>query len=151
MVRPLPDDIAAEVIRLFDEGESFADEEEDEEALACFQAAWELLPEPRCEWERALQILAAIADSHFHLGDYEACLRGMQFALRCGGDVDNPFICLRLGQCYLELGSELVAGNWLVSALVAGGVELFENENPKYRAFLKGHLEPPQEGWPEWW
>jgi hypothetical protein len=143
--------MAAEVIRLFDEGESFAAEGEDEEALARFQAAWDLLPEPKCEWERALQILAAIADSLFHLGDYEACRQGMQFALRCGGDVNNPFICLRLGQCYLELGNEFEAGNWLVSALVTGGVERFKAEDPKYWAFLKGRLLPPPGGWPEGW
>jgi hypothetical protein len=151
MTQPLPDDIAAEVVRLFDEGEILADEEEDEEALACFQAAWNLLPEPRCEWDQALQILLAIADSHFHLGDYETCCQKMQFALGCGGDVDNPFICLRLGQCYLELGNEQDAGNWLVTALAAEGVEVFANEDPKYWAFLKERLDPPPGGWPEGW
>jgi hypothetical protein len=75
----------------------------------------------------------------------------MQLALRTGGDVDNPYICLRLGQCSLELGDEAEAGNWLVGALVAGGVEIFEGEDPKYRSFLKKRLDPPPGGWPEEW
>jgi hypothetical protein len=51
---------------------------------------------------------------------------------------DNP---MREDESFLELGDE--AGNWLVGALLAGGVELFEGEDPKYRSFLKKRLDPP--------
>jgi hypothetical protein len=152
MATPLPDDIAAEVSRLFDEGEEFADSEQDVEALSRFRTAWELLPEPKGQWQRALEIVVAIADSYFHLGDYPACHRMMQGALtNCGGEVDNPFIRLRLGQCLFEMGDFQEAKCWMVPAYLAEGNVLFEAEDPKYLAFTKEGLDPPPGGWPEGW
>lgn len=151
MTKPLPPAIEAEVARLSEEAEDRADDEDDERALALFQAAWGLIPEPKAEYEWALQLLGGVADSQFHLGDYEACRRTMQQALRSGGGPDNPFICLRLGQSHLELGDEPGAANWLTGALMGGGLEMFEDENPKYWAFLRGRLDPPPGGWPEGW
>ena len=151
MAKPLPEAIEAEVARLVAEAEELADDEEDARALALFQAGWELIPEPKAEWQRALQVLGGIADSQFHLGEYEACRRTMQLALRSGGGPNNPFICLRLGQCHLELGDEHGAGNWLTSAMLVGGLEIFEGEDPKYWAFLRKQLDPPPGGWPAGW
>jgi tetratricopeptide (TPR) repeat protein len=151
MTKPLPNHIAVAVTRLFDEGETFADDEEDAEALAHFEAAWDLLPEPKCEWEPALQILVALADSYFHLGNYHTCYRKMQHALRCGGEVDNLFLRLRLGQCLFEMGDLQEAGNWLAPVYLMEGKAFFESEDPKYLAFLKDNLNPPPGGWPEGW
>src|SRR5689334_13837114 len=123
MAKPLPEGVEAEVARLLAEAEELVDDEEDERALALFRAGWALVPEPKGEWERALQLLGGIAVCQFYLGDYEACRQTMQLALRTGGEPDNPFICLRLGQCHLELGDERGAGNWLTSAMMAGGLE----------------------------
>ncbi|MBY0460784.1 MAG: hypothetical protein K2V38_25980, partial [Gemmataceae bacterium] len=92
MVKPLPPDIEAEVARLYEQAEECADEEDDARALALFQAGWALIPEPKAGWERALQLLGGIADSHFHLGEFEACRQAMQLAMRAGGEPDNPFI-----------------------------------------------------------
>ena len=151
MAKPLPEDIEPEVARLVEQAEEFADDEDDEQALACFQAGWALIPEPKGEWQHALQLLGGIADSQFHLGEFEACRRSMQLALRSGGGPDNPFICLRLGQCHLELGDERGAANWLTCAMMTGGVEIFEGEDPKYWAFLREKLDPPPGGWPAGW
>lgn len=151
MAKPLPAAIEAEVARLYAEAEKAADEEDDERALALFRAGWGLVPEPKAEWERAFQLLGGIADSQFHLGEYEECRQTMQQAMRSGGGPDNPFICLRLGQCHLELGDERGAANWLTCAMMGGGLEMFEGEDPKYWAFLRGQLDPPPEGWPEGW
>jgi len=140
-----------EAERLFAEGEEFADAEEDADALARFRAAWEALPEPRDEQESAIRILAAIADSHFHLGDWEECRRAMQSAFRCGADVGNPFLRLRLGQSLYELGDEGEAANWLVPVYLMEGRQPFEGEDPKYLEFFRGRLDPPPGGWPEGW
>jgi len=68
--------VAAE--QFFAEGEEFADEELDEEALARFRAAWDLLPEPKEGHELAFRTLLALADSHFHLGHWRKCQRILQ-------------------------------------------------------------------------
>src|SRR5262249_59450120 len=90
--------------------------------------AWDALPEPREEQEPAGRIMAAIADSHFHLGEWEECQRAVQHAFRCGEDVSNPFLRLRLGQSLYELGEEQEAANWLVPVYLQEGRPIFEGD-----------------------
>src|SRR5688572_24573129 len=114
---------------LIAQGEAFVDVEEDVEALACFRAAWAALPEPKEQEEAAARIWAAIADCHFHLGEWEACRDGVQQAFRCGEDMDNPFLRLRLGQALYEMGDEREAANWLVPAYLSEGRALFADDD----------------------
>jgi tetratricopeptide (TPR) repeat protein len=136
---------------LIAQGEAFMDVEEDAEALQCFRAAWAALPEPREEQEPGSRIWAAIADCNFYLGEWEACRQAVQQAFRCGEDVDNPFLRLRLGQALYELGDEQEAANWLVPAYLSEGRALFEDDDPKYLKFFQDRLAPPPGGWPEGW
>ncbi len=133
------------------EGEDLADAGEDIEAFGRFQAAWLALPEPREEQEPAVRIQAAIADCHFHLGEWDSCRRAVQQAFRCGAGPDNPFLRLRLGQSLYELGEEREAANWLVPAYLSEGRSLFEDDDPKYLEFFRGRLESPPGGWPDGW
>jgi hypothetical protein len=154
MAERLPDKLDAEVARLFNEAEALFDDDEYERAFARFRTAWELIPEPRDHWQRALQVLAAIADCQYYLCDFEDCFQTLQLMLRSeGGGPDNPWVCLRLGQCCLAQGREQEAGNWLVSALVLGGTEMFEDgsEGEGCRDFLVERLDPPPGGWPQGW
>ncbi len=147
-------ELDAQVARLFVEAEALFDEGEDDRALSRFRAAWELIPETKDRWQRALQVLCGIADCQFHLCDYEDCFRTLHVALRsAGGGPDNPWICLRLGQCYVALGNEREACNWLLSAFVLGGREMFEDESDGYgcREFLMKRVAPPASGWPKGW
>lgn len=139
------------VERLFAEGEALADEERDEEARASFQAAWESLPEPRDEQELAGRIIGAIADCCFYLGDWEGCRRAVQHAFRCGEDVNNPFLRMRLGQSLYEMGDEQEAANRLVPVYLLEGRTPFEGEDPKYLESFRGRLDAPPGGWPEGW
>ncbi len=136
---------------LLDEGDELAEEGKDEEALARFNAAWNALPEPREACELAVAVLGAIADSHFHLGRWNECREAAQNAFRAGAELDNPFLRLRLGQSYFELGDLAEAKNWLAPAYLQNGPPLFEDEDPKYLASFRGELEPPPDGWPEGW
>lgn len=137
--------------RLLAEGDHLADDEQDEEALARFQAAWAMLPQPRDDQEPAVRILAAIADCRFHLGEWEGCREAVQHAFRCGAGLDNPFLRLRLGQALYELGDAREAANWLVPAYLSEGRALFADDDPKYLEFFRSRLDPPPGGWPEGW
>jgi tetratricopeptide (TPR) repeat protein len=140
-----------EIDRLFAEGEELADVEQYADALCRFQAAWDLLPEPKDEEQMAVQILAAIADCRFFLEEWGACREAVQRAFRCGAELDNPFFRLRLGQSLYELGDEREAGNWLVPVYLMEGRKPFEADDPKYLEFFRGKLRPPRGGWPEGW
>jgi hypothetical protein len=148
----LPDEIGGEVQRLCAEGEDFADEGEFGQALSRYQAAWDLLPEPREDWGEALWILTAIGDAHFLNGNWQGCRDALQRAVKgCDGAVENPFVRLRLGQALFEQGDLREAGNWMAPAYLTEGKKLFAGEDPKYLAFLKTQLHPPPGGWPKGW
>jgi tetratricopeptide (TPR) repeat protein len=146
----LSNPVWSEIDRLTEEGEAYLDEDDREaEALACFQAAWDLLPEPKDQQEPADRLLAAIGDCYFFLGEWDACHRAYQCVAR--SDVTNPFARLRLGQTLFELGNPTEANNWMVPAYLQEGVALFAGEDPKYLAHVKRQLDPPEGSWPEGW
>lgn len=141
----------SEAERLFAEGEAWADEELDDEALASFQSALAALPPSPEEHPLAIQIVAAIADSHFHLSKWNACVDAVQLAFRWGAALDNPFLRLRLGQALFELGDIQEAHNWMVPVYLMDGLRPFDGEDPKYLASFRDKLNPPPGGWPEGW
>lgn len=144
-------DMPGDAERLFTEGNDLADAGDDAAALRRFREAWSMLPEPREEQELTIHILAAIADCHFLLREWDDCREAIQHALRCGADPGDPFLRLRLGQSLFELGDESEAANWLAPAYLSEGSELFEQDDPKYLEFIRGKLKPPPGGWPPGW
>ncbi len=144
-------DALEETERLFSTGNNLSAAGNNLEALDWFQTAWSVLPPPREEQAPAIRILGAIADCHFLLGHWEECRRAIQHAFRCGADLDNPFLRLRLGQSLYELGDKEAAANWLVPVYLTEGRAPFEQDDPKYLEFFRNRLKAPPGGWPEGW
>jgi tetratricopeptide (TPR) repeat protein len=117
-------------------GDRLADERKFEEALAEYNRAWSLVPEPKNEWEAATWLLAASADANFNLGRYEKAKGSLQYAMTCPGGLGNPFLHLRLGQAQFELGDFDAAADELMRAYMGDGEEVFSEEDPKYLTFL---------------
>lgn len=114
--------------RLFAQGEEWADADDAEAAINCFREAWRILPEPRESNPSAVRILAAIADESFFLGHWAGCRDAVQQAFRCGADVANPFLRLRLGQALFELGEVDAAEQWFVPAFLSEGPSLVRGQ-----------------------
>lgn len=128
-------------------GDAFAEEGRYGDAIEAYWTAWDLLPEPQTEWEAATWLLAAIGDTNFLGGDFTAGRDNLSTAMHCPGAIGNPFLHLRLGQCQFELGNEDRAADELARAYMSEGHEIFEDQDPKYFAFLKTKLDPPPGGW----
>lgn len=139
------------VHKLIASGEEFVGAEQYTDALSALQAAWDALPEPKRDQGLAMQILAAITDCYFYLGEWEDCCETVQHAFHFGADLDNPFFRLRLGQSLYELGDEQEAANWLVPVYLMEGRTLFEVDGLKYLEFFREKLQPPKGGWPDGW
>jgi tetratricopeptide (TPR) repeat protein len=127
-------------------GDRLAEEMQFAEALTTYWSAWDLLPEPKTDWNAATWILAAIGDANFLSGDYVAGRDNLSMAMHCPDAIGNPFFHLRLGQCQFEVGDLDRAADELARAYMAAGSEIFEDE-PKYFEFLKTRLKPPPGGW----
>jgi hypothetical protein len=58
----LDDDVHERILALCETGGALAENEEYDATLSQYWKAWDLLPEPRTDWEAATWILAAIGD-----------------------------------------------------------------------------------------
>jgi tetratricopeptide (TPR) repeat protein len=132
----LPDPIHEEITRLCAAGDGHAEQQAYPAALASYWAAWDLLPEPKTDWEAATWILVAIGDANFLGGDFIAGRDNLSNAMRCPEAIGNPFIHLRLGQCQFEVGDHERAADELMRAYMGAGREIFEQDDPKYFQFL---------------
>jgi tetratricopeptide (TPR) repeat protein len=122
---------------LCEEGDNLASEENYSGALEKYWQAFDLVPDPKTDWEASTWILAAIGDSNFLGGDYQAGVDNLSSVMHCPGAIGNPFIHLRLGQCQFEVGNLTRAADELTRAYAIAGDEIFENDDPKYFEFLK--------------
>jgi tetratricopeptide (TPR) repeat protein len=143
----LPDEIHKQIQRLSAEADKLAKAARYPDALAKYWAAWDLLPEPKTDWEAATWLLGTIGDVNFLGGDFEAGRDNLSTAMHCPGAIGNPFLHLRLGQCELELGNYDRAADELARAYMAKVHHIFKDQDPKYLTFLKTRLASPPDGW----
>jgi hypothetical protein len=143
----LADEVHAAIKVLCAKGDELADQDDLVAALDQYWRAWDLLPEPRTNWNAATWILAAIGEANFFGEDYIAGRDNLSLAMHCPSAIGNPFLHLRLGQCEFELGNLDRAADELARAYMGDGAEIFEEEDDKYFEFLKTRLLPPPDGW----
>jgi tetratricopeptide (TPR) repeat protein len=145
----LPRATSKQIDALCAQGDSLAEQRNYPDALKAYWAAWELLPEPKQDWEAATWILAAVGDANFLGGDFAAGRDNLANAMHCPNAIGNPFLHLRLGQCQFELGELDRAADNLARAYLPEGERIFANDDPKYLQFIKSKLKAPEGGWPE--
>lgn len=144
----LPEPIHEKIKLLSSQGDEFANQRDFTEAVARYRQAWELVPEPKTDWEASTWLLAALGDAYFLSAHFAWGAGAFEQALSCPGGVGNPFIHLRLGQCAFERGDLSKAAEHLARAYILEGREIFERDDAKYFGFLKTRLRPPAVG--EW-
>jgi len=142
----LPSKIHQIILKLSAEGDALALRQQYEEAVAKYNEAWVLMPEPKSEWEASTWLMGAIGDACFLGGFYTSGAEAFDYALHCPGGFGNPFIHLRLGQCEFELQQLERAAEHLIRAYALEGKEIFDAEDDKYFAFLKTRIKLPASG-----
>jgi tetratricopeptide (TPR) repeat protein len=108
-----------------------------EEAIAEYNRAWTLVPNPKNQWNASTWILAAIADAAFLAGYKTSAREALQYAMTCPGAIGNPFLHLRYGQVLLDAGERDAAADELMRAYMSEGSEIFAAEDKRYLDFLK--------------
>lgn len=143
----ISDQAMADIERLCAEGDRFMEQGDLAEAYKRYVDALGLVPEPIEAYEASTWILAALGDLYFQAKDYRQTVTVLSDAMHCPGAIGNPFLHLRLGQAQLEVGNEERAADELCRAYMGAGSELFDEDDPKYFAFLKTKIAPPAGGW----
>ena len=142
----LPEHIHGEVESLSTLGDALAEKRLYIEAIAEYNKAWKLIPEPKNAWEASTWLLAAIGDACFLSTYFTSGSEALAYAVTCPGGLGNPFIHLRLGQCQFELGNLDTAADELCRAYMGAGSDIFTGSNPKYFEFLKTRIARPASG-----
>lgn len=142
----LPAEVHEKISALSVSGDALAEANDWTGAISKYNDAWEIIPEPKNDWEASTWVLAAIADACFFAGYFESALDALRYALQCPGGVANPFLHLRLGQCAYEKGAMDEAAEHLARAYMLEGAEIFQTDSSKYFDFLKTKLSPPASG-----
>lgn len=142
----LPSSLHEDIKKLCAEGDALAERRLYEEAIATYNKAWALVPDPKNDWEASTWVLAAIGDACFLGGFFTTSMEALNYSMQCPGGRGNPFLHLRLGQCALELGQDDVASDNLARAYMLEGKEIFAQDDAKYFEFLKTKLAPPASG-----
>ena len=127
---------------LCQEGNELFDRENYHQAIGVWQTALDLVPEPKQFYGESQWIEVAIGDAYFAMKQYADALTFFESAK---GNIENnayenPFICLRLGQCYLEQDDIKNAQEFLLRAYMFEGKEIFEEEDTKYFDFLQKNI-----------
>ena len=131
----------SEIKTLYQLGDALAEKGNYPQALTEYWNAFDLIPEPKNEWEATTWILAAIGDANFLGKEYQAGIDNISNAMHCPGAIGNPFLHLRLGQCQFEMGDLDQAADELTRAYALEGEELFSEDDPKHLDFLKTRID----------
>lgn len=150
-MKELDDQIYTSIQDLSELGDELAEKGNYSGALSEYWKAFDLIPEPKTDWEASTWVLAAIGDANFLGKDYRAGVDNLSNAMHCPGAIGNPFIHLRLGQCQFEIGNLDRAADELTRAYALSGEELFANEDSKYLNFLKTKISTEQPKKKPWW
>lgn len=122
-----------------EKGNAEMDEENYPAAAEWFKKAYAVLPDPKDDWEATGYITASLGDALFSAGKFQEAQEQLLIAHNFyNGETMNPFVLLRLGQTYFELGEEAKALANLLQAYQMEGALLFEDAQ-KYLTFLKKH------------
>jgi len=138
-----PDELDDEIQRLAHEGGALM-RSDPPRALALFQQAYALLPEPRTSYYDSIWLLRDIGYQQFRMGRYADGKATLMTAVKeVSGAIQLADVHLHLGQCLFELG-EAAADDWLVSAYLMEGPEVFRRQDEKYLAHVRGMLAEPR-------
>ena len=135
-VMELSDELYAEITKHSDIGEHYFEDGKYRKALEEYKKAFELIPEPKTDWEASVWTLAAIGDSHYMLREFVSALKIFEQLMNEYHEENNPFARVRYGECLYETGNTEASREHLQAAFDMEGEEIFDND--KYLKFISG-------------
>ena len=126
-----------EIVTLSEQGDELVDCKELLEAIEKYNNALELLPNPKYIWEASTWIYTAIGDTYFLNNQFQEALDFLFESLKCPDGLENPFVLLRIGECFYELKGFDKAKEYLLQAYMYDGMDIFEGEDVKYFDVIK--------------
>lgn len=110
-ITKINDEINANIQEFCNVGDKYSSKRVFTKAIEYYNKALLLVPEPKENYEATTWIYTAIGDSNYLSKNYAEALDNFNAAYKSYGGVSNPFILLRLGQCYHNLDNNKMQEN----------------------------------------
>lgn len=137
-MKDLEPELKAQVVDICNKAVEAQEEERFHASNRYLQDVYELLPEPKAGWKAYTWLISSIADNHFEQDEYVAAFEKLEEVFTLDDESnENAYLCLRRGQCALELKHDDLAKQLLSRAFELEGKELFEDEHSKYLKLAK--------------
>jgi len=133
----LSDKIYDEILSLCKQGDKEVNAQNFSKAIENYKLALNLIPEPKNDWDSSTWIYTALGDTYFFLEEYDNGLDCLFQALKCPNGMGNPFIVLRIGQCFFEKNNVKMAREYLLQAYMLEGADIFATQEKKYFELIK--------------
>ncbi|WP_206542779.1 tetratricopeptide repeat protein [Lacinutrix mariniflava] len=140
-MKELSDSDYVRIEKLSEEGNDLYEQENIRPALRKYEEALNIVPDPKTEWEASTWLYTSIADAHFSLGNIDEAKENYYNALNCPDGLSNAYIHFSLGQVLYELEESKKSQESLLRAYMLEGLEIFEDEDPKYLDSIKGLID----------
>ena len=129
-------ELGKKIVSIGEEGNRFARNKDYTAAIGNYKKAWELLPEPKLEWEpHSMWLSSSFYDAYLALKDYKKAEFWAQNRLKAvSSDIDTgPYT--DLGMVYYELGQYDKAYEYFDIAYQGGQTRAFKERPKKYLNF----------------
>ena len=137
-MKDLDPELKIQVVELCNKAVEAQEDERFHASNRDLQKVYELIPEPKAEWKAYVWLLSSMADNHFEQYEYVAAFDLLEEVFTLDDESkNNGYLCLRRGQCALELEHDTLAKQLLSRAFELEGKELFEDEHSKYLKLAK--------------
>ncbi|GGJ20150.1 tetratricopeptide repeat protein [Deinococcus roseus] len=143
----LPEALKIRVDEQIDQAIALEEAREFEAATRIYEEALLLIPEPKYAYWETMRIYVGFGEIHFAQQQFEKASPFYWECMKMPEGFLNSFVLLRVGETAFELQDNLTAAEYLTRAMMLDGSEIFEEEDPKYFAFLKTVLRAPEGGW----
>lgn len=123
------------IVSIVEKGNELHDGKSYEEALDEYNKAWELLPEPKLEWEIACWIASCIYSVYFDMAAFPKSKEWAEVALQTrGSDIDTAPL-INLGMVCYELAQYDESYKYFDDAYSYGKAHAFKERPKKYLDF----------------
>lgn len=133
--------IRDEIDKLFIRSKGKLDSGDTTGAIQDAEMAWNILPEPKFDWDVSQSFTHALAETYRDTGDFQNSLNLMQKFFASGTiesyEDGSRFI---LGTIYFEMNDEENAKKWFAEANRISKGRCFQGEDKKYLTFYKKQI-----------
>ncbi len=124
-----------EIVATVEKGNEFHDVKSYECALGEYKKAWELLPDPKLDWEVAGWISACIYSAYFDMAAFTNAKKWAEIALQTRGSEIDTAPIMDLGMVCFELEEYDESFKYFEDAYSYGKARAFKERPKKYLDF----------------